>query len=242
MKTESFSKRERTDMRENMKSLPESERPYERCARYGAKVLTDAELLAVIIRSGSMEMNSVQVARQILMKDPNHPNLTGLYYLNRKQLLEIPGIGQIKATQLQAVAELSKRMAGMELEDGMILKRPSMLAEYFMKELRYETQECVYAVFLDQKCSLIQTTLITRGTVNASLISPREIFLEALSWKAVHLVLIHNHPSGNVIPSQEDHFVTKQVREAGQLLGISLLDHIIVGNSGYYSFAETHNL
>lgn len=229
-------------MKETMKSMPESERPYERCERFGPKVLTDAELLAVIIRSGSAEMNSVQVARQILSKDKNHPNLTGLYYLNRKQLLEIPGIGQIKATQLLAVAELSKRMSKAKLEQGVILKRPSMLADYFMDELRYELQECVYAVFLDQKCSLIQTSLITKGTVNASLVSPREIFLEALNWKAVHLVLIHNHPSGNVSPSQEDYVVTRQVEEAGKLLGITLLDHIIVGHSGYYSFAEMQNL
>ncbi len=229
-------------MRENMKNLPESERPYERCERYGAKVLTDAELLAVIIRSGSAEFNSVQVARQILEKDPNHKNLTGLYYLSRKQLLEIPGIGSVKATQLQAIAELSRRMSAVSLESGMILKRPAALAEYFMNELRYEGQECVYAVFLDQKCSLIHSQMITRGTVNASLISPREIFLEALNWNAVYLVLIHNHPSGNVSPSREDQTVTAQLKEAGAMIGIPLLDHIIVGHSAYYSFAETGTL
>lgn len=229
-------------MKENMKNLPESERPYERCERYGANVLTDAELLAVIIRSGSNELNSVQVARKILEKDPNHKDLTGLYYLSRQQLLEIPGIGSVKATQLQAVAELSRRMSAVSLKTGMILKHPATLAEYFMKELRYEGQECVYAVFLDQKCSLIHSQLITRGTVNASLISSREIFLEALNRNAVYLVLIHNHPSGNVSPSREDLEVTLQIKEAGTILGIPLLDHIIVGHSLYYSFAESGTL
>lgn len=225
-------------MNENMKALPLSERPYERCEQYGPESLTDAELLAVILRTGCAGFNSLQLARQVLTKDENHKNLIGLCYLSRQQLMEIPGIGRVKAIQLQSIAELAKRIARASPEEQILLGKPVYIARYFMEDLRFEIQECVYAVYLDQKCRFLKKKLITKGTVNASLISPREIFLEALKCNAVHLVLIHNHPSGNPNPSPEDVRVTGQMKESGQLLQIPLLDHIIIGNQAYYSFAE----
>lgn len=221
-----------------MKELPETERPYERCARLGPDALTDAELLAVIMRTGTMGKNSLQLARQILNIDPIHKGLSGLAYLSREQLLQIPGIGPVKATQLQSIAELSKRMARNLPEEQLLLGNPASIAQYFMAELRYATQEYVYAVFLDQKCKYLKKQEITKGTVNASILSPREIFMEAMRCGAVQLVLVHNHPSGNVSPSPEDVQITRQVKEAGELLQIRLIDHIIVGQQAYYSFAE----
>lgn len=233
---------ERTNMKECMKDLPLSERPYERCEQLGPEALSDAELLAVILRSGSIGMNSLQLARQVLAKDVNHKNLIGLCYLSREQLMEIPGIGRVKAIQLQSIAELAKRIARTVPEQQVILGKPAYIAEYFMKDLRFKTQECVFAVYLDQKCMLLKKQMITMGTVNASLISPREIFLEAFKCCAVNLILIHNHPSGNAEPSFEDRKVTRQLCEAGDLLQIPLLDHIIIGNQAYYSFAEARQL
>lgn len=229
-------------MKECMKDLPLSERPYERCEQLGPEALSDAELLAVILRSGSIGMNSLQLARQVLARDENHKNLVGLCYLSREQLMEIPGIGRVKAIQLQAVAELAKRIARTSPEQQIILGKPAYIAEYFMEELRFKTQECVFAVYLDQKCKLLKKQMITMGTVNASLLSPREIFLEALKCGAVNLILIHNHPSGNANPSNEDCKMTRQIQEAGALLQIPLLDHIIIGNQTYYSFAEARQL
>lgn len=225
-------------IKEVMKELPESERPYERCAKLGTVALTDAELLAIIMRTGTTGRNSLQLARQILNADPIHKGLSGLGYLSREQLLQIPGIGPVKATQLQSIAELSKRMARQMPEKQLLLGKPVHIAQYFMTELRYATQEYVYAVYLDQKCKYLRKQEITKGTVNASLISPREIFLEAMRCGAVQLVLVHNHPSGNVSPSREDIQITHQVKDAGELLQIRLIDHIIVGPQSYYSFAE----
>ena len=129
-------------------------------------------------------------------------------------------------------------MARQMPEKQLLLGKPVHIAQYFMTELRYATQECVYAVYLDQKCKYLRKQEITKGTVNASLISPREIFLEAMRCGAVQLVLVHNHPSGNVSPSREDIQITHQVKDAGELLQIRLIDHIIVGPQSYYSFAE----
>lgn len=225
-------------MNVSMKQLPESERPYERCEQLGPEVLSDAELLSVILRSGTTNVSALQLAHQVLQKDEMHPNLTGLCYLSREQLMEIPGIGRVKATQLQAIVELAKRIAITVPEDTMRMNTPESIAHYFMKELRFETQECVYAVFFNQNCKLLKKILITKGTVNASLLSPREIFLEALRCSAVNVVIVHNHPSGNPEPSTEDARITEQIQRAGQLVQIQLLDHIIVGNQQYYSFAE----
>lgn len=233
---------ERTSMQEQMKSLPVSERPYERCERFGPEALSDAELLAVILRTGTMGVSALQLAHQILNKDENDKNLIGLCHLSREQMMEIPGIGMVKAIQLQAITELAKRISKSVAEENIQLHKPALIAEFFMHELRFETQECVYAVFFDQKCKLIKKCLITKGTVNASLISAREIFLEALRCSAVQLVVVHNHPSGNPEPSTDDICITSQLKAAGKLLGMPLVDHIIVGGQTYYSFAEHHQL
>ena len=229
-------------VKETIKELPESERPYEKCEKLGAQGLSDAELLAVILRTGCASSNSIQLAHQVLNKDELHKNLRGLMYLSREQLMEIPGVGRVKAIQLQAISELARRIAKTEMEDQIILNKPIVIAEYFMEELRYETQECVYVVCLDQKCRLLKRLMVTKGTVNASMISPREVYLEALKCNAVNLVLVHNHPSGNPRPSEEDRRVTIQVKRCGDLLQIPLIDHIITGNSSYFSFAEAKML
>ena len=179
------------------------EQPYEKCLENGPGSLSDAELLAVILRCGARGKTSLELAREILSLPGKEEGLLGLYHCTRQELLQIRGVGEVKAIQLQCIGELSKRMAAAGA-------RNQLLGE---KE-------------------------ITRGTVNATMISPRELFLAALQFRAVHILLVHNHPSGIPEPSGDDITVTRQIRRAGEMLGITLLDHIIIGDHCYTSMLE----
>lgn len=218
------------------KNLPESEQPYEKCERYGAEFLTDAELLAVIIRTGTCGNTAVELARSILLKKSG--NLLVLYQMSLSELKTIPGIGRVKAIQLKCVAELSKRIAMTKQSYSVVLSDAESVASYYMEKLRHEEQEHLILSMFDTKCRLIQDVVLTIGTVNASYISPREIFMKALEHHAVHIILLHNHPSGSARPSRQDIEVTRQIMEGGRLLGIELADHIIIGDKQYYSFRE----
>lgn len=213
-------------------------KPCEKAERYGVQALSDAELLAVILRSGSREENVITMAERLLNLCPEHPGLSGLYYVSMKELLSVPGIGKVKAVQLKAVGELSRRISRERTREGVRLNRPESVAEYFREDLRYLTKERVCAAFFDTAGKLIREVTISEGTVNRSLISPREVFLEALACGAVSFILLHNHPSGSCEPSREDQIITSHLYELGELLGIRLLDHIIIGGSSYVSFAE----
>ena len=153
-------------------------------------------------------------------------------------MLKIKGVGKVKAIQILCLSELARRLAKATAKDGLKFTRPSTIAEYYMEDMRHQEHECLKLLMLNAKGKLIGETELTRGTVNASLVSSREIFIEALQYGAVSIVLIHNHPSGDPTPSQSDYLVTKQVKEAGQIIGIELLDHIVIGNNCYVSFVE----
>ena len=148
------------------------------------------------------------------------------------------GIGKVKAVQLKCLAELAVRMSKAAARERLCFDTPATIADYYMEELRREEQEELIALFLDTRNRLLKESLIFRGTVNASPASPREIFVEALSVHAVRLVLVHNHPSGDPAPSREDLQMTERIRSAGELLGIRLLDHIIIGDNRYSSLRE----
>lgn len=223
-------------MSQSTKFLPESERPYEKCLRFGAEFLTDAELLAVIIRIGTNGNSAVGLAREILQKKSG--NLLALYELSLSELQTIPGIGSVKAIQLKCIAELSKRIAMTDRRCRIMLQDARSVAGYYMERLRHEQQEHLILSMFDTGCHLIQDVVLSIGTVNASLISPREIFVKALEHHAVQIILLHNHPSGVPFPSRQDIQVTKQIMEGGQLLGVTLADHIIIGDKQYYSFRE----
>lgn len=218
-----------------MKGLPLSERPYEKCMERGAGALSDAELLAVILKSGTRQKTSVEVAREILMLCGDDGGIGNLRRLTWAQLMKIDGIGRVKAIQLQCLGELCGRMSACMRSEKTLLNSPDKIAEYYMEPLCRLVQEEMHLVFLDTKNRRIQETLLTRGTVNASLVSTRELFIEALRYSAVHVAMIHNHPSGDPSPSAEDIAVTKKVKEAGELLDILLLDHIIIGDHCYFS-------
>lgn len=217
--------------------LPEN-RPYEKCLASGTESLTDTELLAVIIRTGTKGMSAVALADRILNLSCSNEGLLGICHLSRQELMELPGIGLVKAIQIKCIGELSKRIATKRARKALAFTQPLSIADYYMEQLRHEEQEQMICMMLDTKNHFIGDEIISRGTVNASLISPREIFLLALRYHAVHLILIHNHPSGDATPSEDDRILTRRICEAGDLLGISVLDHIIIGDHQYMSFRE----
>ncbi|MBR6223553.1 MAG: DNA repair protein RadC [Lachnospiraceae bacterium] len=225
-------------MKDSIKMMPEGERPYEKYERYGVKSLSDAELLAVIIKSGADGMNSVDVAKEILKLLPARSNLTALNYLSDEQLMEIKGIGRVKAIQLKCVAELSKRMARTGSMERISFKNADSIAEYFMEHMRYLTREEVHAMFFDSKQMFIAEVKLFEGTINASLSSPREILVEALKRDAVSLIVCHNHPSGDPSPSKEDAKFTFKLNKACEEVGLKLWDHIVIGDRTYVSFRE----
>ena len=221
-----------------MKSLPESERPYEKAAIHGAESLSDAELLAVILRSGTKDATARDLAEQIL-KLGNPDGLPGLLHHSLADYQEIRGIGSVKAVQLFCIGELSKRIwKSAKVTSELICRNPAVIAEYFMEEMRHKEQEFLKMLILNTKNVLMKDIDISKGTVNASLATPREIFIEALKYRATSVILLHNHPSGDPTPSNDDCLFTKRVAEAGKMIGISLLDHIIIGDNSYVSLKE----
>lgn len=220
-----------------MKELPESEMPYEKFLRNGVQSLSDADLLAVILRNGSKERTALQLAQDILCK--GEKNLLNLNRLSLDELQEIPGIGRVKAIQLKCVAELSRRMASTKYQRAMQANNPGTVADYYMERLRHETKEKLLLAMFDVKNHFLGDAVISIGTVNSSLVSPREIYLEALRCQAFKIILLHNHPSGDPEPSEEDRRTTMRISECGKLLGIHLVDHIIIGDNRYISFRET---
>ena len=223
-----------------MKDLPESEKPYEKCLKHGPAYLSDAELIAVIIRTGSQKEQALELARNILMLSPG--GILNLEYLTIEQLKMLHGIGTVKAVQLKCVAEISRRIAMTCRQRTVILRDAKSIAAYYMEQLRHEPKEHLILSMFDSKSQLLSDEIISIGTCSASLTSPREIFLKALERQAVYVVLLHNHPSGNAQPSEEDILVTKKINECGKLLDIPLMDHIIIGDNQYFSFSEANVL
>lgn len=217
-----------------IKEMLEEERPYEKCLSYGPEHLTNIELLAVLLRNGTKGMNSLELARNILQTQSGEEDILNIHNLTIKKLKKIKGIGKVKAIQIICLSELAKTSA----KEGLIFNLPSSIANYYMEEMRHQKQEQMKLLMLNTKSKLIGESNISKGTVNASLVSPRELFIEALECGAVSIIMMHNHPSGDPTPSKNDLLLTKRVKDAGDLIGIELLDHIIIGNNCYISFAE----
>lgn len=220
-------------------SRTKHELPYERFLRFGPENLTEAELLAIIIRTGTREKSALELAEQVLglARYPKE-GLLGLYDATLDELQSIRGIGEVKAVKLKCLAELSMRMSMAKASEGLNFTSSGQVAAYFMEKLRHRETECVILVCLDAKGQMICERKLSEGSVNMSLISPREIFLAALESRAVNILLVHNHPSGDPTPSNADIALTDNVREAGNQMGIPLLDHIVIGDNRYVSFKE----
>lgn len=223
----------------HLKETPEFDRPCEKALRFGIHALSDSELLAVLLRSGTAGKDVLTLSRQILNLNGKNEGLGGLMHHSYSEYVACEGIGKVKAVQLLAVGELSKRIWRREATArSAAFTDSSACAAYYMQEMRHLEQEELRVAFLDTRLRLEREETITRGTVNASLISVREIMISALKNRAVHIILVHNHPSGDPSPSREDTAVTHEVAEAGALIGITLADHIIIGDNSYYSFKE----
>jgi len=225
-----------------MCDLPVDERPYEKCLKYGASSLSDAELLATILRTGAKGEKSIDLARNILQLSKSCNGILGIYHSSIEELMQIKGVGKVKAVQIKCVAELAKRFNKAVRGERLSFGEPKSVAGYYMEEFRHEECERLMLIMLDTKSRLIKDVILSMGTVNASLVSPRELFIEALRAGAVNIILLHNHPSGDCTPSREDIILTKQIRKCGNLLGIKLLDHIIIGDNIYMSFREERML
>ena len=221
-----------------IKDIAGCERPYEKAVEYGIDALSDAELLATIIRTGSSDGSAIDLANKILNNHYLYKGLAGLNYLSRDDLLIIKGIGNTKATQVLAIAELSKRMVKQKLKKKISFHDSESIASYYIEKCKYLNKERLYLMLFNTANILIKEIMLSEGTVNQSLISTREIYINALKYEAVNIILVHNHPSGRVEPSKADINSTIKVFEAGKLLGIELHDHIIVGYDDYYSMHE----
>ena len=219
-----------------VKELPKNERPYEKCMYYGPEALTDAELLAIFIRTGTRHQTAMELGALIL--GGGNRNLMNLYDYGIQELMKFQGIGKVKAIQLKCIAEISRRIANVSRNMDICFSSPQLVADFYMEKLRHEPKEHFVVCMLDSKCRYLGERTLTIGSVNASLVSPREVFIHALSLQAVSIIILHNHPSGRPQPSREDIQVTERIAECGKLLHVKLSDHIIIGDHDYYSFRE----
>ena len=212
-------------------------KPYEKFLAEGPEHLSEAELLAIIIRTGTKTVDSLQLAKQVLsLPKGQEKGLLGLRYLSVSDLCRVSGIGQVKAVKIKCLIELSRRLS---MADSLQFTRPETVADYYMERMRYMQTEEVILVMTDNKNRLICDRVLSKGTVNCSLMSPREVFLVALEYHAVHILLIHNHPSGDAAPSRQDIEITEHLARLCDMMQLPLLDHIIVGDGCYVSFKES---
>jgi DNA repair protein RadC len=214
--------------------LDESERPRERFKRLGANALSNAELLAIILRTGSKKENVVSLSQRILSIYP----LEKIADLSLKELCSINGIGEAKALQIKAIFSLVNRKKSSKIKK---ISSPKDVFEYFA-EVRELKQEHFYVLHLNSKNEIISSKLIAIGTLNSVIIHPREVFKEAIRESAQSIILVHNHPSGDVTPSLQDKEITSKLEKTSETIGIDLLDHIIVGKEKWFSFDDEGKL
>lgn len=219
-----------------MKELPEGERPCEKCRKYGAEALSDAELLAVFLRTGGKDMNVLELAHCLLKKAGG--SLSGLYRMSVSDFMEIPGIGGVKAAELRCLSELTVRMSKSRRTETLSFHSPKSVAAYYMEEFRHREEESLTVLYLDTKLKLIREWVASKGSVNASMVPVREIISRGLRENAVYMILMHNHPSGDPEPSDDDVKSTLQVEKAGVLCGIRLTDHLVFGDGRFVSMKE----
>ncbi len=218
-----------------IREMPYSERPRERFLTYGREALSTAELIAIVLRTGSPQQSVLELARAITVA---HPTLKGLSQVPVETLTRMKGIGTAKAIQLLAALELGKRLHTETFPKHVQLLSPEKVYEYLKSDLEMRTQEMFYALYLDTKGALIRKELLFIGSLTSALVHPRELFKHAVSLSAASVVLVHNHPSGDPTPSQSDKRITRMMVENGRLMDIGILDHIIIGKGRYYSFRE----
>lgn len=219
-----------------MKELPLSERPYEKLEMYGAHTLSNAELLAIIIKNGTREESSLVTAQKILsMKNKNNDSLRFIQDMSIHEFTKIKGIGKIKAIQLKAVCEFAKRLSRPIETPQVQINQPEDVANLLMDELRYEKREMVKVILLNIKNIVVKIDNICLGSDNSAILKPRDALIEAIKMGIPKIILVHNHPSGDPTPSKADIEFTDRLGQAASLMGIELLDHIIIGDCKFES-------
>lgn len=219
-----------------MKELPDCERPYEKLEMYGAKKLSNAELLAIIIKTGTKQDSALNLAQKILAlnnkKDKN--NLTFLGELTINELTSIKGIGKVKALQILAISELSKRMLTPIKTTEQKIKTTEDIAKIFMSEMANEEREIAKLIILNSKNVILKIIDLSIGGTNYAVLEPKIVLAEAVKMQAPKIILVHNHPSGDPTPSEQDFRATDRIYEAASIMGIDLLDHVVIGKNNRY--------
>lgn len=219
-----------------VKEIPQTDRPYERLISYGKEFLSNDELLAILIKSGYKDASSKMIATKIIsdLKD-----ISELKKLKYEDLINIKGIGQAKACNILAAIELGRRINNRYTNDSdIVIKNSKDVFNFFKGTLDDKEQEYFYCLYLDNKKRIKKNKLLFMGTINYSIVHPREIFKEAYLVGAISIIIVHNHPTGDVTPSKQDIDTTNKLIEVGNILGIKVDDHIIIGHNCYYSFFE----
>lgn len=223
-----------------IKDIPKSDRPFERLIIYGVESLSNEELLAIIFKTGTRGISSKELGSSLLSSLGSIKKLNDIDY---NYLKNFKGIGMSKACNLLASIELGKRI-NREVDNiiNTKLNSASLVYKFYKDKIGNKKQEYFYCVYLDNNKKIISDKLLFIGTLNYSVVHPREVFKEAYLVGASAIICIHNHPSGNVLPSRQDYDVTNNLMKVGQLLGIKLLDHIIISKNNYYSFVENNDI
>ena len=219
-----------------MKELPMSERPYEKLEMYGESALSNAELIAIIIKTGTRKESSISIAQKILSLEKNgENNLRFLQDISIEEFMSIKGIGKVKAIQLKAMCELTKRMSKPLDTSQVQINSPKDVAKLLTDEMKFEKREVVKAIILNSKNVIIKIVDICFGGTNSAILKPKDVLQEVIKIGAPKIILVHNHPSGDPTPSKSDLEFTERLIQAASLMGVELLDHIVIGDYGFIS-------
>ena len=223
-----------------IKEIPLNDRPREKMAANGAAVLTDAELIAILLRTGTAEKSAIDIASEMTADGGLYKRLAGITRLN--ELTNIKGLGQAKAATVLAALEIGRRIASAKPLEKIHLSCPQDVADFLMPRLRYAAKEQFVVILLNNKNKVIGTEVVSEGSLSSSIVHPREVYAPAILHHAAAIMVAHNHPSGDPMPSTEDAEVTRMLARSGKVLGIPMIDHVIIGDGNYYSFLENEAL
>ncbi|WP_084024479.1 RadC family protein [Vulcanibacillus modesticaldus] len=218
-----------------VRDIPKDERPRERMIRFGPQSLSNVELLAILLRTGSSNESVFQLAQKVLSELETLQNLNDV---TLEELTKIKGIGPAKAIQIKGAIELGRRVVKSIPQDKIQIRSPRDVANFILEDMKHLKQEHFIALLLDTKNQIIAKETISIGSLNSSIVHPREVFKPAIKKSVSAIIVVHNHPSGDPTPSKEDIEVTNRLVEAGNILGIDLLDHVIIGDSRYISLKD----
>lgn len=218
-----------------LRNMPHEERPRERMQHYGAEALSHAELLAILLRTGTKDESVIHLATRILNQVGS---IRQLVDLSIEELTSIRGIGTAKAIQIKAGIELGRRITRTSRDEASIIRSPRDVADMLIEQMRYLQKEHFVCLFLNTKNQVISQETLSMGSLNAAIVHPREVFRAAIKCSSASMICAHNHPSGDPTPSPEDVSLTRRLIDAGQIIGIEVLDHLVIGDTKFVSLKE----